>query len=183
MQILYDITNDNIFDAPRLLGAFAGVIFCVVFLVFLISERKNFAERSRFVFLFLFLSLITAFQTVGLTAEWFEYQNNYYLSEYLSGNTEVIEGTVKFAETPDENSLHFFVDGVYFDVISNGYNNRGYHSEDYNNSFKTNDFIKVYYIKKQNQTYHNYSDTVIVRIEKQVKQTNQSGDGSVIDKK
>lgn len=179
MQILYDITNDKIFDAPRLLEAFVGVILCIFFLVLLISERKNFAKRFSFVLLLLFLSLITVFQTVGLTSEWFEYQNNYYLSEYLSGNTEVIEGTVNFSETPTENSLHFFVDGVYFDVISNGYNNRGYHSEDYNNSFKTNDFIKVYYIKKQNQTYHNYSDKVIVRIEKQMNIKNNTGDDSL----
>lgn len=166
MQILYDITNDTIFDAPRLLEAFVGVIFCVLLIVLLTSERKYFVKKYSFVSSILVLLLITIFQIIGLTAEWSEYQNNYYLSEYLSGNVEAIEGTVILSENPTENSLSFFVDGMRFDVISNGYNNRGYHSEDYNNSFETNDFVKVYYVKKQDQTYHNYSDKVIVRIEK-----------------
>lgn len=169
MQTIYDITNDKILEAPRVLEAIVGIILCVLFLIFLVSERKNFTKKSNFVSLLSLLLLITTFQIISFTSEWMEYKNNYYLNEYLSGNVEIVEGCAVFCDVQNEGKVSFFVDDVRFDIISNGYNNRGYHLEDYNNSFGDNDYIKVYYKKKQEQTYHNYSDNVIVRIEKQTK--------------
>ena len=83
-----------------------------------------------------------------------------------TGEYEIIEGMVNDLYKQGDNVLNFSVDGVEFSTISNGYNNRGFHTEDYDDSFVTDDVIRVYYINKLENSYHNYSEKVIVKIEK-----------------
>lgn len=114
----------------------------------------------------MFLSVITFFQVTGLIGEWSNFKNNDYLYLYESGEYEIIEGMVNDLYKQGDNVLNFSVDGVEFSTISNGYNNRGFHTEDYDDSFVTDDVIRVYYINKLENSYHNYSEKVIVKIEK-----------------
>lgn len=169
MQIIYDITSDRLLDSPRFMNALSGVVICVLFLIILILGRKDFDKKRTFAsFLFIILSF-SFFSVMELSAEWDEYKDNYYLAEYLSGNFETAEGAVKFSEENAMGSFSFTVDNVDFEVISSDYNSRGYHRENYNNDFVNNDIIKVYFVKKYDDSYinsRNYSDNVIVRIEK-----------------
>ena len=169
MQIIYDITGDKLLDSPRFMNALSGVVICALFLIFLILGRKDFdKKRTFFGYLFIFL-IFSFFSVMELSAEWDEYKDNYYLAEYLSGNAETVEGVVKFSEDNTMGSFSFTVDDVDFEVISSDYNSRGYHLENYNNDFTDNDIIKVYFVKRYDESYfnsRNYSENVIARIEK-----------------
>lgn len=165
-MVVYDILCDSIFDAPRLMDAISGVVMCALFLLLLFSTRKSFKNKKIFLGTLVFLSAITIFQSVGLIGEWSEYKNNDYLSVYKSGEYEVVEGKVSIFDKEEEDGLTFSVNGVEFNTISNGYNNRGFHTEDYDESFITDDIIRVYYINKLETSYHNYGDKTIVKIEK-----------------
>lgn len=165
-MVIYDILNDSILDAPRVIGAISGVVICVLFFSLLISTRKSFESKKGFLGALLILSAITLFQVTGLIGEWSNFNNNDYLSLYESGEYEIIEGMVSDFNKQGYNVLSFSVDGVEFSTISNGYNNRGFHTEDYDDSFVTDDVIRVYYINKLENSYHNYSEKIIVKIEK-----------------
>lgn len=165
-MVVYDILNDSILDAPRVVGAISGVVMCVLFFSLLISMRKSFESKKGFLGVLMFLSVITFFQVTGLIGEWSNFKNNDYLSLYETGEYEIIEGMVNDFYKQGDNVLNFSVDGVEFSTISNGYNNRGFHTEDYDDSFVTDDVIRVCYINKLENSYHNYSEKVIVKIEK-----------------
>ena len=78
-MVVYDILNDSILDAPRIVGAISGVVMCVLFFSLLISLRKSFESKKEFLGVLMFLSVITFFQVTGLIGEWSNFKNNDYL--------------------------------------------------------------------------------------------------------
>lgn len=167
MQVVYEIANDSIFDAPRLINAIGGVVVCTLLLFVIIVHFKDFGSYKNALGIIFFILFISIFQFFGMISEWDDYKNNYYLALYLTEQCEIVEGEVNFYEL-HEGSLSFMVNNVNFDVISNGYNNRGFHREDYKGDFKKGDYLKIYFFNKIDniEPYRNYADKVIMKIEK-----------------
>lgn len=165
-EVLYDVMNDSFFTS-RIVSALGNFVPIVLFVFLAISIKSADKEEKRLKKGFLIIiSVFAILSSFNILIEIDDYTNNYFVQQYEAGHYEVISGEVSSLKT-ENGEILFYIGEEKFVCTSRNFNNRGYHTEDYeNNSFIGGDILNVYYVRQDETLESSYQNKVIMKIEK-----------------